>query len=215
MSRIVKVKKKCAVCGEEHIFPVVLSTNAIGYMDLDTRAPQMRRSCLPYEIQRCPKCNYSNSDLEVLIPGFHRDILQMPAYQTVVNDLQIDSIAKSFLLAGYLYAKTSSYKEAGMCFLKAAWLFDDLSQNNYAIRARKKAIEYLGEYVNKAEDLHLTVLIVDLYRRTDDFDNAKDLAKELTDYGVEEFLNKILQFEIQLCDARDDLCHNVEEISCR
>ena len=212
MPGLYKVKKKCAVCGHEQNFVEVASTNTFGgYMDLDTRPPQMKRATLVYEIQLCNKCSYSNSDISELIIGITTNVLKSANYQTVANNSNIDRNAKAFLLAGHLYFLTRQYKIAGIYFLNAAWVFDDLKEKEYAKRARKKAAENISKYVEESADVDFAALTVDLYRRNGDFKEAEETARQLLDYGVEDILSKALNLQIKLCKTKDDACHTLGE----
>ena len=212
MSTLNNVRKKCAICGREHQYIEVGSTMASGYMDLDTRPPQMKRDNLKYEIQFCDNCFYSNSDISSVFDGFKKEALQYPAYLKVVQDNDINRVAKSFLLSGYLYAHANNARQAGMQYLKAAWIFDDLQEADYAKRARIKALQYLTFYVEQTENLDLAVLCVDLQRRIGDFTGAIETAQQLIDYGAEAFLAKILELEKKLSQNNDSTCHNVGEV---
>ena len=55
-------------------------------------------------------------------------------------------------------------------------------------------------------------MCVDLYRRISDFKNTISLANNILHRGVEEFLGKILNFQIELCNKNDLKCHNISEI---
>ena len=56
---------ECAICGDISNQAEVLSTNTNGSSDLDTRPPEMERSNIEYEVQRCPSCGYCSSDLSI------------------------------------------------------------------------------------------------------------------------------------------------------
>ena len=56
------------------------------------------------------------------------------------------------------------------------------------------------------------LLYVLIYRRISDFEKAKNLAINILSKGVEEFLEKILNFQIELCNNKDIECHTVGEI---
>ena len=212
MSSIISSKKTCAVCGQAHMFYEIRSTNAMGYMDLDTRPPMMKRDTLRYEIQMCDKCFYSHRDIEERAPGFIDEILNSSEYLCIAKNDEINPTAKAFWLAGLIQVSLANYKDAGILFLKAAWIFDDLCENDKAKLARSEAHKYLSAFVEETEDINLAVLTVDLQRRMDNFADAAETAKQLISYGVDDFLAKILELEIKLCDKGDATCHNVGEV---
>ena len=212
MSNLMPSKKICAVCGKEHIFTVVVSTSSFGSMDLDTRPPKMKRDTLKYEIQICDQCLYSNSDIETLFPNFDAEMLKTPEYIEVANNPEIDTTAKAFFLAGLLQAYHENYREAGIYFLNAAWIFDDLNDHDLAVLARRQSHEFLSMFVEETEDINLAVLTVDLQRRVGNFNDAIETAEQLIEYGVDEFLEKILKLEIELSANGDASCHNVGEV---
>lgn len=212
MSSLIRITKKCAVCGCEHTFTVVKSTNSFGHMDLDTRPAGMERSILPYEIQYCEHCHYANSDISEKPAWFDEKVLSSNAYLAVVNNSALDPVAKSFLLSGYLNAAGGQFKEAGILSLKAAWIFDDKNENQNAMRARSKATKYLLNYVSQIEDINIATMVVDINRRMGEFDAAKEAAVQLLGFGATGLIEKILQYEISLIDAKDTACHTVGEI---
>ncbi len=212
MSTITKQLLKCAVCGNEHIFDVVMSTSENGYMDLDTRPPKMKRDNLAYEVQSCPHCHYSNRNIESLIQDFDFDALQSPDYVSIFADNKMNDTAKAYLSAAYLQAKHNNYRDAGILYLNAAWVFDDLLDADNAKSARDEALKYLCIFVEESADLHIATLTVDLQRRNCDFSGAIDTANQLVEYGVDEFLEKVLKLEIKLSRNADSSCHNVGEV---
>ena len=212
MTTLLESKKKCAICGHEQKYTEVGSTNTFGgYMDLDTRPPQMKRSTLIYDIQMCEKCAYSNGDISELISGINSEDLKTANYKAVFNDGGIDEHAKAFLLAGYLYQRVNQHMVAGIYYLNAAWVFDDSEDKDHAKRARNKAIDNISKYVEESADINFGAMTVDLYRRNGRFKEAKETAEQLIDYGVEDILKKVLKLQIRLCDDNDDSCHTVEE----
>ena len=212
MSTFFKANRKCAICGKEHTFTVVGSTNAMGYMDLDTRPPEMKRSTLPYEIQLCDDCFYANYDIEEKIPEFDKKILNASNYLAVAKDESINKTARAFILAAYTYQVVGSVLKAGIYYLNASWIFDDIKDEARAVRTRVRALKLLSEHVEKTADVNIAVLTVDLQRRIGDFDGAVETAEQLIEYGVEEFLEKILRLQIKLCYDNDKSFHNVGEV---
>lgn len=212
MSTFMKTIKKCAICGSEVEVTVVTSTNSMGFMDLDTRPPQMRRGTLQYDVQRCPHCHYANVDLSVNNLRVTTADLTTSAYMQVVNDKNIYPVAKSFLLAASLYAKKGKHKMAGLLYLSAAWIFDDHRNSEYAVRARKKAVENIVKAVNETEDIHLAILSVDLFRRIGDFNSATEAINDILQLQLDEFLVKILRYQEKLIANQDMQCHNIGEV---
>ncbi len=62
-----EIEKRCAVCGKVSKQIALMSTNAIGYSDLDMRPPEMERSTINTWIQICPSCGYRALDISELI----------------------------------------------------------------------------------------------------------------------------------------------------
>ncbi len=212
MTRLLPVKKTCAICGREQELNVMLSTNSFGSMDLDTRPPMMRRYTLQYEIGMCDGCFYASSDIEDLPPDFRVDILKSPEYLSIANDLGIERTAKAFMLAGIIYKEQGNYRSAGICFLKAAWVFDDHCDLDMAVSARHESYKYLSKEIKKAKNTDLEVMTVDILRRTGDFSSASEIAHELMERGVDGLRAGILRFQIKLCLEGDTACHNISEI---
>lgn len=188
-----------------------MSTSSFGPMDLDTRPPMMARSTLIHQIQYCENCHYSNNNISSKIRGFNKVMLASKEYLDIVNK-DINKTAKAFILSGQLKSNVYDYKDAGFQYLKAAWVFDDVYDYKNAKAARKKSLEYFNLYLKDNYDQNLSIMRVDIYRRSSDFKNAISLANNILSKGVEEFLEKILNFQIELCNNKDIECHTVGEI---
>ena len=212
MSQLIQMKHKCALCGHEHEYTVILSMFTHGYPDLDTRPATMPRFFVEYEIQRCPNYNYANFDIEELIPDCTMGAIQCVYYQEIVNDKEIDSSAKSFILAGFLCARAKLYSEAGVCFLKAAWVSDDWDEKELAIRARQNAVECLIRFDNPDMNINIDMVIIDIYRRIGNFVAARNHALQLLERGVDEEIKEVLNYELLLIKLRDSSRHSTGDI---
>lgn len=225
---------KCAICGQEHYFMTLLSTNSCG-MDLDTRPQGMARYTLRHEIQYCENCHYSNYDISEKPDWLDEKILTSDAYLSIVEEYEIPMLfgrkfsledeikakyltPQSFLLSSYLHATAGNERSAGMLSLKAAWAFDDMCDDLSATNARKQAAEYLLNYINQERDNDkrkkhdIAIMLVDIYRRIGEFDKAKEKAKQLLAVEENDLIKKILQYQISLSDAQDMSCHSVDEV---
>ena len=210
MSTFRREKTVCAVCGKEHEFMKIMSTNSMGYMDLDTRPPEMQRSTICYQIQLCDRCYYANTSIDYLVPGFTKDVLESEGYLAVARDVAIPSTAKAFLLAAILYENARDYRSAGSLYLKAAWIFDDCRDAERARSARLESYKMLLRSHRK--DVDTSVMSVDILRRAGEFSTAKEIAEKLLETKINDFLADILKFQIKLAEAEDSKCHTVGEV---
>ena len=211
MTRPHRIKEKCVMCGHEQNHTELMSTNSFGYMDLDTRPPEMARSTLKYMIQMCENCAYANEEISEMIKGIDPEDLKTASYKAVLNDDKINRTAKAFLLAGQLYRQVKKFKTSGLHHLGAAWTFDDLEEQDNAKQARDKAIEDINKHVERSDNTNLSVMRVDLYRRNGRFKEAEEAAEQLIGQGVKDIMKKVLKLQIKLCQDKDDRCHTVEE----
>ncbi len=90
--------------------------------------------------------------------------------------------------------------------INACWVLDD--KNKDAKEARKLAAK-LFEKANIYPDGY--VIIVDLYRRAEEFEKAKAWLIEANKNIFNRTLKNILSLEEKLIDSQDSKCHNLEE----
>jgi ribosomal protein L37E len=211
MSSLKEIAVRCAFCGKEQTVTVVVGTDELGYMDLDTRPPGRKRGTLRYNIQLCDKCGYANKRISEYIPKLKKDALLGDEYRAVLTDDRLDRTAKAFLLSAILHASAEDTKAAGICFLSAAWIFDDLGQEEKAVSARKKAVRAFTPYVELSGDVLVAAVIVDMQRRVGSFTEAAEAARQLLEFGVDETVSRVLNFQKKLCGLRDNKCHDISE----
>ena len=209
MSRLVRIEKKCAVCGRVQSATMVQSGDAFGAPDLDGRPPMMMRALLSHSVGTCVDCHYSAADVSQRIPGFKRSMLERDEYIAVLEREDISSTAKSFLLASLLYSWCGAHRYAGMMLHKAAWVFDDHRQRDYAKAARRASLKHYDKI--PTGNLTHEVIKVDIRRRSGDFDGAIASATELLERELHRDLALILRLEIALAEAHDDACHTTDE----
>jgi tetratricopeptide (TPR) repeat protein len=212
MSQVIQETKKCAICGHEQTYMLILSTNEFGYMDLDTRPPEMARSTLRFDIQHCEHCHYVNDNISKKPRWLDEKVLSSQEYLAIANDRALDETAKAFLLACYLNATEGRFAQAGSLALKAAWIFDDNREIEQARSARNKASEYFSRYLSKKEDLGVATMKVDIDRRAGNFETAKEAAQKLFESDEMSLIKEILRYELSLIEVKDTRCHTVGEV---
>lgn len=202
----------CAICGHTEKFNCIGSTSIFGYMDLDTRPAELKRSTLVNEVQMCPKCHYANYQITDLIEGVDQRVLASDRLQTIIKDNSISDNIKKFIIAATLYELSNNYHDAAYLYLNAAWLYDDLNDIENSQKYRKFSIGMLKQYLETNNDHHSRCLLVDLLRRTNSFDEAITEAKNLLIEVKDDLLKSILNYQIELCIDKDNKCHNLEEV---
>ncbi len=211
MSKLINVKRRCAICNTESTYEEYAAISSFGSMDLDTRPPLPKRATLGSEITVCKKCHYANTGIDNPIPGITLSTLNDEEYQKIYNNKVLDDVTKKFLMAAYLYDKSGDMHHSGILHLMLAWHYDDLMDGEFASIARRAAIERLTQFAEESYNLNIATLVIDLLRRTEQFELALENANQLLEIGVSPLLEKILKFEIHLCGIRDTKVHTVEE----
>ena len=202
MSVIRPLKKVCAICGFEHRYNVVMSTNSFGYMDLDTRPAPMQRDTLVYEVEYCSNCGFANFEIDEIPKEGVEAIMRSDRYKALAYNDDLDTDVKKMLLAAIIYEEIDP-KTAGMLYLRAAWLSDDNEDYGGTVSYRLAAREQLIKHINRTYDASTATLLVDITRRAELYKEASELARVALSRGVDDLLAKILRFEIGLCAQGD------------
>lgn len=203
--------RKCPICNTISRYAELMSTNSMGYCDLDTRPAGMQRMTMHTWLQACPKCGYVASKLSDA-PTVDKDFVNSDAYKTCDGvDFKSDLAVKFYRL--YLIKKhDNDARNAFWSALEAAWASDDAHDVENAVKARLAALEQLDLWMAKDGDApNLALIKTDLLRRVRRFDAAIEVVKERE--FQEDLLAKIAKLEIKLCEAQDDACHTVAKVA--
>ncbi len=209
MATINNKNKKCAICHKEYHYQEIGNLDSFGMRDLDTRPPGNERMLQHLMLQKCPFCGYVNEDISKNLDNITIEDLLEDEYIAILNDENLNFAVKKFILKGKLFENKNSLK-AGMAYLKAAWLADDSKKVQLSKKMRSKAIKFLEKSLEQEENENIRLIIVDMYRRIDMFEEAKDYAVYILDnFGLEKYKENILKYQIKLCDANDNLDHTI------
>lgn len=215
MTKVIEKKSKCISCGRKSTQSVVISTNTYGGApDLDTRPAEMKRSTINYWVQRCPKCGYCSNDSSKGDDKV-KSIIRSVEYQEQLNSPAYSELANSFLCYTIIQEQLGDYKKATWASLHAAWVCDDLVDNNSARNCRLKAIDLF----HKVKECGLKMLsnpegadnliIVDLLRRSGQFERALESCKMGLSEQTEKLVIDILTFQSRLAQNKDIACYRI------
>ena len=214
----ITVEKKCSKCNKSFNVKNVVTTNSKGSGDLDFRPPPMQRDTMEAWIQRCPYCGYSSPDIEKE-NSISTSFLKSQEYQSILTNTKYPELCISFLCWAELAKELKLYDESAAAYLRAAWVCDDKFNelSNESIELRKKAIVGIDKaHANnqllikspKSDEL----LMLDLLRRTAQFDSCIEYARKKFKLKRNDFHDKVALYQIKLCENRDQKIHKLSEI---
>ena len=210
MTRFMKEKCICAVCGTASTYNTLASTNTFGSPDLDLRPPEMRRSTMSTWIQECPSCGYVSS--EVSDPtNVTRMWLMSEKYRTC-NGIKFSSgLAKQFYKHYLINMHDDKVEDAFFAILHAAWACDDMEDNNHARYCREIAITLATQMIEEDHPNKSTLLLMraDLMRRSGHFEELIETYSSLT--FEDKLFDQILAFEIDRAKNQDTSCYRVKD----
>ncbi len=205
MTTLHSTTKKCINCGYMNRYQVVGSTIALDSPDLDTRPAPLQRETIEYGVERCSNCNYASGDIEEKIK-FDANILKSEQYIKVLKS-SYPELAKSYMLASIIKESVNDYIAAGMLMLNACWVLDDNK-----IDAKRTRIVTAKLFEKSELNETIRMIMIDLYRRAEDFLKAKELIKETYNYIEDGLHKRILLCEEKLVNNADSSCHSCSEI---
>jgi hypothetical protein len=217
MTTILPKDRKCALCNRSSRQIVIGSTNTLGkYPDLDTRPPEMMRSTIQWWVQTCPSCGFCNSDISEFI-GKADIVVKTEKYQKQLNDQKYIKLANAFLCQAMIHEANNEYREAGWACIHAAWACDDVGSEDCSRECRQRALLFIEKtrQLNQkftSQDGAEAAIIVDLLRRSGQFDLALKKCDEALKTRRDSNISKVLSLERILIGERDLRCHTISEI---
>lgn len=210
MTRFMKEKCICAVCGTESTYNTLASTSVFGSPDLDLRPSEMKRSTMGTWIQECPECGYISS--EVSDPtNVTRMWLMSAKYRTCNGNTFSSALAERFYKYYMINMYDDKIEDAFFAILHAAWACDDMEDNNKARYCREIAISLATQMIEEDHPNKSTFLLMraDLMRRSTHFEELIETYSSLT--FEDKLLDQILAFEIEKAKNRDASCYRVKD----
>ena len=200
-----KIVKKCAVCGFENEVDYMEPVEELGLRDLDTRPASPKRQEIRFGVHRCEKCGYASRDISLPI-DFDPSILKSEKYLEVLHS-NYSYLTKTYILASMIKESIKNYKEAAELMLNAVWMRDDKGLDSEDLRFEAARLYKECPLTDKVKRI-----LVDLYRRAEDFEEAENLCNEYKDTVTDIVDKQVLEFEAKLIEDYDSDCHSLEEM---
>jgi hypothetical protein len=216
MTTLYQKSVTCANCQHAQMVTGIASTNSFGSPDLDTRPPEMKRSTINTWVQSCESCGYCAESLEIENKKAPT-ILNSRQYQEQLREPDTPQLANHFLCKAIIDQKSGDFAAATWSLLHAAWVCDDLGNEHQAKQCRQDAAKMLLRAEKKKQILmnhtnEETLLLVDLLRRSCQFEQAKQVIASRRKAMIEDhFLLQILDYQHQLVEAADSAAYTIED----
>lgn len=205
-------KVTCAHCKKDSEHNILGSTNTLGWPDLDLRPAEMKRSTMSSWLMLCPHCQYLASDISK-VDG-NMSLIGSESYINTLNQRDYPQLANWFLARSLLDLHDDPIR-AGRYRLNAAWVCDDVPDDEHAVICRKLAAECFAiakPFTNDESSVSNGTLLVDILRRSGDLQSAASTCAELLTLDhANETIQRVLKFEQQLIEKNDRAMHSLSE----
>lgn len=205
----------CAVCEAESEQRAILSTNRMGAPDLDLRAPPMERDTIIAWLQECPSCGFVSPDLSAATEA---EIAAANAGVGAPGEAEAGSateLMQRFQRRAAIENVLGDLRAAGLRSLNAAWVADDAGLPD-AIERRREAADYYARYLATdppdEEANHLGVMLVDILRRAEVWDEAEGYCEWLAHRETLPIIQTIVRFQAQAIARRDAAAHTMKDL---
>ena len=212
--KVINEKRKCAVCGAENDYSVILSYMRSGYPDLDMKPYDPD---IGFNIQECPNCHYCNYDIRNSIVEAFDNNLENWKGNAKIQEYLANPNAKlrQVLVLAHQYSMAYKYRDAYKHLIMASWLCED----------KEKASFYQGMAMKDFCKEILPKHIDDILQAADIFrmNNIKEYASLFLDMigalykdeskldDEDKFKKKIIEAERELIAKGDTARHNISE----
>jgi hypothetical protein len=209
------VSKKCAICGHDGTYTVIMSTSSFGAPDLDLRPPEIARSNLHYQIQRCPSCGYCAPDISTAEVVASK-VIQREPYRHQLEAPELPELANSFLCSAMVHDAADDRLAAGLATLRAAWICDDHEMNDQAAGIRKRAAEHLWQVHAAGQEFAgggggEEAMLTDVMRRAGQFESARQVCGSGLEKTPEDVIDSVLRYQLLLIERKDLGRYTIED----
>lgn len=206
MAQIEKEKVICSHCKNESEQYILLSDSYNSELGLDSRPSKKERANFEYDVQLCPHCFYCNEEISAKC-----EVELGQDYIDIAKETRIDNLSKKLLLAYKIKFAEKKYNEALQLLLEATWILEDNKSPFYS-KMMALLIKQLEICVQQERNLDYELVLVDLLRRTGNFEKALRYNENIRSFN-EEIVASFSNYEAKLIKNGDTSHHLLEEIN--
>lgn len=205
----------CAVCGSEDSHQVLLSTNSMGEPDLDFRPAGHMRDAVDMMLMECEACGYCALNLSEATPETAR-VVASDVYRKLIKGSRDSRYARRWKRWSLALEANGDRAGAGHAALHAAWASEDGGSNKPAAAYRGEAIRHFLSCAKTGisfagDRFEEKALLVDLFRRTGQFEHATTVANELASLEASSWAREVAAFQLALLARQDVRKYSVAE----
>lgn len=205
----------CFNCGNRNRVTVINSTNTLGPPDLDTRPAEMMRSAMWNFIHKCKYCGYCSLDLSKGTDAIS-EIVKSPAYRKLCKGEYLRKGASEAARYAMIIESEGDLVRAGWLSLRAAWGYDDHNKSPIAREFRIQALRLFKQAQTEGKTFVKDpgaeeAVLVDLYRRSEQFEEAMETAKQGLAKNPDSNIQNVLKFQLFLCSEQNTKCYTVQK----
>ena len=208
-------KQICCLCSTENDCTLISNTDSDGSSDLDLRPPPEERNTMEAWLQECSSCRYVAVNLD-RSSGNAKAVVESEPYQSLIADQNIPELAKRFALCSLLMMEVNK-ELAAIALLRAAWVCDDEDLEELACFYRTRCSEILCNmmpFEDDAEKATIATTLVDVLRRSAQFDRAAKLAGQLLRFKAvnrSQVMMAVVRYQQNLLDQKSTEMKTVED----
>jgi len=220
---------KCAKCGTESSFRRPSIETDLSWHYLDAR-PQddIFNDFEELLLRQCPSCKYFGEDIAQDVNNLN-EIVNKFNYKEQINNKLFPNKANLFLCNSLTHENKYKFEKAAFSALFAAWICDSQSLLIQAKNCRLRAIEMLNmenamiykskdemlesilEYIFHERPIYKALILIDLYRRTEQFEKSLALCDSYLRFQTELNNEIILNYQKYLNENQDIGCYTFDD----
>lgn len=207
MASYITKKITCPCCGQEfegRVLKGFFQNNVMG-LDRNPHTPAIYDSII-----MCPHCKYASTNMNKPVDNSIKRFIYTAPYLELINRLRHDSVLLKIVLSAKIFEELLNFKAAANTYLLGYW--HSIESNARNVEYLSKAIQYYSLHLESNADIDTAIALIDCLRQAGNFDEAKETAESLILYVDDLQLKKIVSYELQLIQKRDDMPRLVSEV---